>query len=219
MRRHTYDCGRYNFAPLVGRLFDCKDLRFIHERLPKHIKYNELHKLGEDNKTWYHNVFYEPINRGESKVQSLYENFIKDVISHKVECKKFLYQKSPTFRVHAPGNIADGGWHRDRDYNHSPHEINFFLPLTPAVGNNTIWVESEEDRADYAPMNCDYGQFYIWDGANLKHGNKVNDTGVSRVSIDFRILPYDKYDVGQAKSSVSAGKKFIIGDYYKLYER
>lgn len=67
-------------------------------------------------------------------------------------------------------------------------------------------------------MNGDGGNFFIWNGANLKHGNKVNLTGKTRVSIDFRILPMDRYNPKASELSVSAGKKFIIGDYFKLKE-
>jgi hypothetical protein len=33
--------------------------------------------------------------------------------------------------------------HCDADYFHQPHELNFWLPCTPAYGSNTRWLESE----------------------------------------------------------------------------
>lgn len=216
LRKCAYDCGKYNFAKIVEELFNCSGLQDIHKQLPTSIQYNNLHKLGEDNKTWFHKKFYAPINEGNSPFQNLYERFIAEEVSAHFD-KAFLYQKSPTFRVQAPNNIAVGGWHRDRDYNHSPHEINMYLPLTPAYGTNTIWAESKEDLGDYSPLEAEVGEYYIWDGVNLNHGNKVNTTNKSRVSIDFRILPYDKYDPDTEAFSVSRGKKFILGDYYSLY--
>ena len=45
-----------------------------------------------------------------------------------------------------------------------------------------------------------------------------NKTGKTRVSMDFRVMPYDKYDESTAKSSATASRKFVLGDYYKLYE-
>lgn len=218
LKKYTYDFKKYDFARTVKELFDCSDLQKIHEQLPPHIQYNELHQLGEDNKTWFHKKFYAPINEGNSPFQSLYERFIAEEVSTHCGYETFLYQKSPTFRVQAPNNIAVGGWHRDRDYNHSPHEINMFLPLTPAYGTNTIWTESIEGLGDYTPLEAEVGEYYVWDGVNLNHGNKVNTTNKSRVSIDFRILPHDKYDPDTEMFSVSRGKKFILGDYYSLYE-
>jgi len=218
VKKYTYDCEKYNFQTIVEELFKCENLQRIHLKLPSNIKYTELHKLGEDNKTWFHKKFYTPINSGNSSFQKLYEKFIWEEIADQLLFEKFLYQKSPTFRVQTPNNIAVGGWHRDRDYNHSRHGINIYLPLTPAYGTNTIWAETEEGLGDYNPFELDVGEYYIWSGANLNHGNKVNKTGNSRVSIDFRILPFDKYDPDNVKLSVSRGKQFVLGDYYMLHE-
>lgn len=218
MRKVEFDVKKYDFADIVRAIFDCNDLQYIHQELPSHIVYDKLHKLGEDNKTWYHEKFYEPINNGNSEFQRLYEDFVVSFISKETKLEKFLYQKSPTFRVHAPNNVAVGGWHRDRDYNHSTKEINVFLPLTSAFKTNTLWVEQSEDSRDYHPLEASYGEIYFWDGANLKHGNKTNKTGVSRVSVDFRILPYEHYVEDNEKTSVCRGKRFILGDYYSLYE-
>lgn len=218
MKKISYDVERYNFFHEVKQIFSCEDLCYLHKLLPKTIVYSDLHKLGEDNKTWFHRKFYKPINSGGSSFQALYEDFIFNEVVKHFEFDKFLYQRVPTFRVQAPNNVAVGGWHRDRDYNHSPYEINFYVPLTIATDSSTIWVESEEDKGDYSPMNGDVGNFFIWNGANLKHGNKVNLTGKTRVSIDFRILPMDRYNPKASELSVSAGKKFIIGDYFKLKE-
>ena len=62
-------------------------------------------------------------------------------------------------------------------------------------------------------MNADYGDFFIWDGANLKHGNEINTTGKSRVSLDFRFIPKRLYKKSN-KKSINAGKLFNIGEYW-----
>ena len=216
--KHYYDKNKYNFANEVQNIFSCNDLCYLHELLPEHIKYSKLHKLGEDNKTWFHKKYYNIINQGNSKLQLLYEKFIDEEVCKYFNFKSFVYQKSPTFRVHIPSNIAVGGWHRDRDYNHSVHEINLYLPLTIAENSSTIWSESIEDKEDYQPINGKFGDIIVWNGSNLKHGNKINETGKTRVSFDFRIMSYEHYNENEIKSSVSAGKKFVIGDYFKLKE-
>ena len=61
-------------------------------------------------------------------------------------------------------------------------------------------------------MNAEYGEYYIWDGANLKHGNKMNESDISRFSVDFRVLPYSKYDEDNMKETIPTLKclyKFI----------
>ena len=88
-----------------------------------------------------------------------------------------------------------------------------FIPMTKASGNNTIWVESKEDKGDYSPMNTDLGEFVKWDGANLRHGNKVNDTNKTRVSFDFRVMPLSKYKDNE-RESVSVKTKMKIGEYF-----
>ncbi len=118
------------------------------------------------------------------------------------------------FGVHLRNNVAVGAFHRDRDYNHFTDEVNFFVPLTKAFGSNTVWVESEEGKEDFSPMEADYGEFYMWDGANLAHGNKKNETGSTRVSFDFRVLPKSKYTTTD-KKSVTQGMSFKIGEYYE----
>ena len=64
----------------------------------------------------------------------------------------FLYQKFPTFRVHLPNNIAVGKFHKDADFGHPKGEINFIIPLTDSYGSASVWVESEENKADFAEV-------------------------------------------------------------------
>ena len=73
MRKRSYNAKEYNFVDIIKNLFDCKNLQLLHEKLPENIKYTELHKIGEDNKTWFHKKFYKPINEGNSQFQSLYD--------------------------------------------------------------------------------------------------------------------------------------------------
>ena len=145
--------------------------------------------------THFHKLYYEKIK--DTQFYEMYQDLIQKVIAPLFD-DEVIYQKIPTFRVHMKGNLAVGAFHKDSEYSHDIHEINIFLPLTDAYENNTIWVESEIDKADYMPMNAKYGEFVVWDGANLMHGNKINNTDISRVSIDFRVLPKKSYEIGRA---------------------
>ena len=75
-------------------------------------------------------------------------------------------------------------------------------------------VESEIGKEDYLPMEADYGELWYWNGATLKHGNKLNDTGKARVSVDFRIIPVAKY-VDEGKQSITNKTKMVLGEYWK----
>ena len=219
MRKRSYNAKEYNFVDIIKNLFDCKNLQLLHEKLPENIKYTELHKIGEDNKTWFHKKFYKPINEGNSQFQSLYDKFIFEVVSKFVDEASFLYQKTPTFRVHAPDNVAVGGWHKDSDYNHPSGEENFIVSLTPAYGTNTVWSESAPGLGDFSPFVMDVGNIIQFDGNRCLHGNKTNDTGLTRVGFDFRIIPFSLYKEDKSLKSISASRQFILGDYYSLCEK
>jgi ectoine hydroxylase-related dioxygenase (phytanoyl-CoA dioxygenase family) len=92
--------------------------------------------------------------------------------------------------------------------------MNFYLPFTKAYGTNTIWVESEEDKKDFSDMKTEYGECIRWDGANLTHGNKQNLTNTTRISVDFRVIPYSRYKPSN-HGSINTKTKFEIGGYYK----
>ena len=74
----------------MQELFDCVNLQKLNEKLPAEIEYKEAHKVGEDNKTWFHKTFYKPINDGNSAFQNLYNVFIAEVMSHHIEEDKFV---------------------------------------------------------------------------------------------------------------------------------
>jgi ectoine hydroxylase-related dioxygenase (phytanoyl-CoA dioxygenase family) len=119
----------------------------------------------------------------------------------------------PTFRVHLPDNLAVGEFHTDGAYHHQQGEINFWLPVTEAFDTNSLWIESEPGRADFSPVRLTPGQVYMFDGVNLSHGNKVNRTGVTRVSFDFRLISRHRF-TNTDHVSVSAGRRMSIGHYW-----
>jgi hypothetical protein len=116
--------------------------------------------------------------------------------------------------VHLKDNVAVGEFHRDGDYNHPQGERNYWLPLTPAWDTNTVWIESG-GPGSYRPANAVPGEFVQFDAVNTVHGNYTNDTGATRVSFDFRCIPLDDYEETE-KVTVNAGRRLVIGDYYKV---
>ena len=114
-------------------------------------------------------------------------------------------------------NFSVGLWHKDKDYSHNELEVNFFISITDSINTSAVWVESIEDRGDYKPLNAKYGEYVIWNGSNLKHGNKENKEGVTRVSFDFRVMRYSDYNFEERanKESIHAKEPMIIGEYYE----
>jgi len=72
--------------------------------------------------------------------------------------------------------------------------LNVWLPLTPVWDENSIWIESEEGKEDFVPVELDYGQGLVFDDSNLRHGSKANQTPSTRVSFDFRFAPGQKVE-------------------------
>ena len=149
--------------------------------------------------------------------EETYKNFIRDEISQIVGADdKIVFQKWPSFRVHLPGNVAVGGWHRDFDYNHPEGEINFILAITPMFESNATISESEPGKMDFRQFTINPGQIVKFNGNKCIHGNLPNTTGKTRVSLDFRVMKYENYNNRHLLTSLSKNNKFLIGDYYDI---
>lgn len=205
MEYFKYDVKKYNFREIVEELFETPNIEKIHK-----IQDYELFQKGTDQSTIWHRKYYDNLD----KFLPTYEAFINEVIKP-IFKEDIVYQKIPTFRTQLVNNLGVFEFHKDSSYQHNKSEINFFLPFTDAYDTNTIWVESEEDKGDYAPMNTLYGETVKWYGNYLTHGNKQNTTQNTRVSVDFRIIPLSKYNEEDG-SAIYTKMKFKIGDYYKV---
>tara|TARA_R100000231_G_C5321053_1_gene163424 strand:+ start:987 stop:1634 length:648 start_codon:yes stop_codon:yes gene_type:complete len=211
MERIDFNLGEYNFVSLVKKRFKVDDLSLISDQF-------SVFKRNNDQSTSYHKEFYSLAR--ESSFQDLYRSFISEVI-YPLYNEPIVYQAIPTFRVCLKNNIAVGEFHKDKHYRDvnwaiKVKEDNYFLPLTEAFDTNTIWVESEEDKGDFSPMVCSPGQFYKWDGCNLNHGNKINQTGKCRVSFDFRVCRKSNF-IPLDKNTINTSLKFDIGGYYNEF--
>ncbi len=221
MKQIPFNKSTFNFHHIVGDAFGTYALEYLHNMAEK--EYKELFKVGADSITNLHDTFYDRYRAGWPELEIMYAFFIKDVIAP-LYPESFLYQKFPTFRVHLPNNLAVGDFHTDAEFNHPEGEINYIIPLTNSEGNASVWVESYAGKNDFTAIKLEVGSLVKFNGNKLRHGNRVNDTGKTRVSMDFRVLPYSDYlrngshDAYWEKGSVTRGTKFIIGDYYKLFE-
>ena len=210
--KYSYNLDEYNFRQEIEKMFGTDQLERIHEI--EDCDFGIL-DMETDQTTYLHKKFYEKVE--ETNFLNDYKKFLKDVILPHFN-EDLLYQKIPTFRIQVPDNISVAEFHNDKSYSHSPHEVNIFLPITEAKETYTIWSESQENLGDYSPMNAEYGEYYIWDGANLKHGNKINESNISRFSVDFRVLPYSKYDENNMQETITTKIKLKLGSYFDLME-
>jgi ectoine hydroxylase-related dioxygenase (phytanoyl-CoA dioxygenase family) len=209
MIKINYNTQQFSFSKKLNQLFKVEDLASINDNV-------EVFSREKDQSTKWHKLYYEWA-RTEEFIQ-LYDKFILEIVRPLYD-EDIIYQSIPTFRVAYPNNIAVGEFHKDKFYRDinwaiEVDEDNFYLPFTDAFNTNTIWVESEEDKGDFAPINCNYGELIQWDGSNLMHGNKINETGKTRISIDFRVMKYSNYRPSE-HGSINTKTKFQIGEYYK----
>lgn len=213
MHKIIYNTNTYRFRDILEDILDTKSLLKIHEE--KHFEKYDLFTRDKDQSTKYHRKYYDNF----LKLEQVYTNFINEIIRPLYK-EPIVYQKIPTFRLHFPGNIAVGEYHKDKWYRDSKWhedvcELNYYLPFTKTYGTNTIWVESEEDKGDFQCMNAEYGECIQWDGVNLTHGNKKNITNATRISVDFRVIPLSTYKPSK-HGSINTKTKFEIGGYYKV---
>jgi len=211
-----YNTSKFPFAELYEKLVGIDNLNLIHTS--KLNTYTKVFSREKDQSSIFHKIYYDNF---ETIFNKTYEKFLEECI-RPLYNEPIVYQTIPTFRIHLPGNIAVGEfhkdkWYRDADWHEQVQEKNFFLPFTDAYDENSIWVESVEDKADYSPMQVKYGQCVKWDGVNLTHGNKTNDTIHTRVSVDFRIIKLSNY-VPSMHGSINTKSQFAIGGYYKLMD-
>jgi hypothetical protein len=163
-----------------------------------------------DQATPWHKRFYTQF----PKLRNLYQRFLEEVVTQYIP-DPFLFQSVPNLRVHLPDNLAVGEFHTDRMYGHPAGEITVWIPLTPAFGSNTLMLETAPGRRDYVPVEAEPGSAVVFDALNLEHGNVLNITGQSRVSLDFRCLPAHLW-TPTPSTSVNMFLQFSAGSYYSL---
>ncbi|WKN45146.1 hypothetical protein [Tunicatimonas pelagia] len=186
-----YDQEEYNFAEIITDYLEADDLSQLRASLNgEKFEANSLYKNMEQSSVYQR--LYACLNSEEGKqFYNTYERFVQEVIRPQYD-EPILYQKKPTHRILFLDTPGISRFHRDRDYGHNTAEINYFVPQTKAFDTNTVWIESEEGLQDFNPMELEIGQFARFNGASLEHGAVVNATGKSRVSFDFRIIPFSK---------------------------
>lgn len=199
-----YPLESFGFVEAVQRALGVFDLTAIEDpQLP-------LRTRATDQHTRWHRAFYDEFYEddglyGGNPLRRLYIAFVHGPIAEIIG-QPFYFQAVPTFRVHLPGNLAVGEFHRDADYGHPLTERSFWLPLTPAWDTNSVWIGNTAVRAEP-------GDIIMFDAVGQLHGNKVNTTGKSRVSFDFRCVPVSQYQPTEARS-INLSLAFAPGAYY-----
>ena len=213
MKKFNYNTKDYDFNTVLSNFLGVDKLEHIHKT--ESFGYNNVFERKNDQSTHWHKKYYEKENPFFDVYGKFLENEILSLYNEPIVC-----QVIPNIRFHFPSNIAVGEWHRDKQYRDIEwcdhvKELNYYLPLVDVYGTNTIWAESEPEKEDFSPMECNYGQFFQWDASNLLHGNKLNTTHITRVSVDFRVISKSRFKKLE-KGSINTNTVFDIGGYYML---
>jgi hypothetical protein len=174
------------------------------------IFYKDYHDF-IDNNDLFNNVYFDFIN-----------DYVKPLYGSKI-----IVQKTPNLRISFPDSTAIGkhkyekidnnviGLHKDADFGHHESEINFIIPITEMFETNSIYYEPYENsnlsKDDYSNLKLNTNEYFIGKFNKLLHFNKINKTGFTRISLDFRIIPYEKY---MKNIDYFKGTKFELGNYY-----
>jgi hypothetical protein len=174
MKLYAYDITEFNFKEQLQTVLNTSNLDNLDEN-------KDIERL------------YSDYLSGKQFLD-MYVQFIRKYITELYN-GVIAYQTKPVCRLVYKNKLNMHKLHKDKWYRkntiYSDIQIeNIFLPFTNAFDSNSIWTESVEDQHDFSPIKCDYGQFVHWDGNNLLHGNVINKSGNSRVSIDFRVYKY-----------------------------
>ena len=202
----NYDTEKFPFKEIIEDILSCSNLSEFH----RHINYKvDFADQYNDQETPHHKKFYSQF---EEKLIPMYSAFMEQYLKPKFE-EEIVYQGKPTFRCNIPQNRAVP-YHRDSDFNHDQSERNFWLPFTDTNEHNTIYIESERGKRDFKPYILKYGEILFFDGANLEHGNKVNESDKTRMSMDFRIIVKKDFKDSN-KTTLSNNTKMKLGEYWK----
>ena len=185
------------------------------ERLHDGASY-PLFDRASDQSTSIHRAFYERVVP-EPSWNAAFMAFVRGVVRPAFG-EPIAYQSIPTFRVHLPGNVAVGEFHTDRQYGHAAETVNVWVPLTDADATATIHIAPSPDPTPpegCRPVDVAFGHYLVFDGVNFIHGNRTNEEGYTRVSIDLRVIPMAAYRDSDERS-VNTGARLAVGDYYDV---
>jgi hypothetical protein len=190
--------------------------------------YNTIPLFGKtDRKSCFVKDFYYYYDK-DNILSNIYYNYINKHIKPLFTETKLVIQKTPNLRVHIPNNSNIGkretdvddeiiGLHNDSEFGHPEEEINFVLAITDMFDSNSIYYEAVPN-SNMNPKhykNIKLNKYELWCGHLNKcnHYNKINKTNKTRISIDFRVIPFSKFKKSNALSATN-NQKFSIGDYY-----
>jgi len=233
-----YDTIKYDFRAIIEEIVGYQDLENLHktpegEQILKHLKNfgkAPVSSRNAFNKKWRHAMCgvkgcdKDGPNSPYQKMKALISRFCAEVCAPALGCSSIVHQVIPTFRCHTPGTGKSlGSQHTDAQYHHQPAEVNFWLPVTSVYGTNSLWSESEVGKGDFHPFVAENGQCVRFYGNQCEHYTMANEEQVTRVSLDFRVIPARCYVPNYLSDELmSKGRRvssYELGGWYSFRTR
>ena len=175
----------------IQKMYDF-DLAESHKHCTAYMSTDDKTTCNEIDMKELHQRFY-PIIKTDPTFLKFYEKMCF-VIAQKLfpEEENMVIQRMPNIRFHMPGTVCVPP-HRDMDEGenrtaHPEHERNFLLTLTQAFDTNSMYIESVPRKGDFEIIQMDANSLLHFHGNKCIHGNHINNTTKTRVSIDFRMI-------------------------------
>jgi hypothetical protein len=215
--------NKYNFTNKLNYFHEILDTKVFDDK-SKLLKINEL---GNDRNSVLYNDYHTFVDNNVL-FNNVYYKFIQNYVKPMFSNEKIIIQKTPNLRISFPNSSAIGqnknldkndiiGIHKDTDFGHHENVVNFIIPITEMFDTNSIYYEpymnSLLDTDEYKNLILNTNEFFMGEFSNLYHFNKINKTGYTRMSLDFRVMKYEDYfkNIDYFKNT-----KFEIGNYYYI---
>ena len=204
------------FHDMMKEVFDYEgrldDLHFLldSDKLTSEDKiyHSELQQIGINDRDSVFIKEYHKYFDSNDAFKKEYLNFIENNVRGLFPGEeKLVVQKTPNLRISFPNMTAIGfngtnketvvGLHCDADFGHHYEEMNFIVPITKMYQTNSIYYEPFVgcglDYDDYFNVVLNENELFFVKFNKLLHYNKRNETEKTRISLDFRVIPYSKY--------------------------
>lgn len=192
----SYDTTKHPFIKYFKDLYNEENLHMLYLKSKDYEFLKDKLELGGLNEvdTDLHKKFYNDIKTNNTFIK-LYCSFIKDIYKEFFPNEKYMiFQSFPSIRFQYMNSVTIPP-HKDSDHlsNHPFGEKNFLIPITEMKNTNSIYIESVCDKKDFKSVHLKPGELFYFNGNMCTHYNKKNHENKLRISLDFRIMPYEDY--------------------------
>ena len=228
-------------SKIVEKKLNC-DLEDIH----KNINENYLTIIEDGLTTKLQYIFYEYVDKLRDEYIGFLKNTIRPIIKKDFYFQQNptfrIFFPNPNWSL-----FSKPFYHTDLFLGHPLEMINIWVPITNCFDSNSIsYTDLLTSREFYKKSNCDfyefyknyydqnsnfyedlksnlqtfnaeYGEFMFFDSKCL-HGTSENISNITRISIDFRIIPVEEFSKFQINYRGTGRKKMEMkpGEYYGL---